>query len=40
MDRCQVSEWEVVLGATERLNIPCLMHDTSLCHIDDKMTNN
>ena len=28
MDRCRISKWEVVLGALDRVNIPCLMHDT------------
>ena len=23
-----ISKWEVVQGATDRVNIPCLMHDT------------
>ena len=32
--------WEVVLGAPDRVNIPCLMHDTRLCQLDVKMTNN
>ena len=27
-------KWEVVLGAPNRVNIPCLMHDTCLCQID------
>ena len=30
----------VVLGAPDRVNIPCLMHDTRLCQLDVKMTNN
>ena len=30
----------MVLGAPDRVNIPCLIHDTHLCQIDDKMTNN
>ena len=30
---------EVVLGAPDRVNIPCLMHDTRLCQLDVKMTN-
>ena len=29
--RCKYPKWEVVLGATDRVNIPCLMHDTRLC---------
>ena len=24
-------KWEVVLDAPDRVNIPCLMHDTRLC---------
>ena len=32
--------WEVVTGAPDRVNIPCLMHDTRLCQLDVKMTNN
>ena len=31
-------KWEVVLGAP--VNIPCLMHETRLCQIDGKRTNN
>ena len=31
MDRCKISKWEVVKGAPDRVNIPCLMHDTRLC---------
>ena len=26
--------------APDRVNIPCLMHDTRLCQLDVKMTNN
>ena len=26
-------------SAPDRVNIPCLMHDTHICHIDVKMTN-
>ena len=40
MDRCKISKWEVVLGAPDRVNIPCLIHDIRLCQIDVKMTNN
>ena len=40
MDRFKLSKWEVVLGAPYRVNIPCLMHDTCLCQLDVKMTNN
>ena len=32
--------WEVVLGAPDRVNIPCLMHDNRLCQLDVTMTNN
>ena len=35
-----ISNKEVVLGAPDRVNIPCLMHDTRLCQLDVKMTNN
>ena len=31
-------KWEVVPGAPDRVNIPCLMHPTSLCQYDVKMT--
>ena len=31
---------EVIQGAPDRVNIPCLMHDTCLCQLDAKMTNN
>ena len=31
---------EVVIGAPDRINILCLMHDTRLCQLDVKMTNN
>ena len=27
-------------SAPDRVNIPCLMHDTRLCQLDVKMTNN
>ena len=37
MDRCKISKWEVALGAPDRVNIPCLMHDTRLCQLDVKM---
>ena len=30
----------MVLGAPDRVNIPCLMHDIRLCQLDVKMTNN
>ena len=32
--------WEVVLEAPDRVNIPCLMHDNRLCQLDVEMTNN
>ena len=28
------------LGAADRENTPCLMHDTRLCQLDIKMSNN
>ena len=31
---------EMVHGAPDRVNIPCFMHDTHLCQLDVKMTNN
>ena len=31
MDRCKISECKVEQGALDRVNIPCLMHDTRLC---------
>ena len=40
MDRCKISEWEVVLGASNRVNIPYLVHDTRLYQFDVKMINN
>ena len=40
MDRCKISQWEVVLGAPDRVNIPCLIHDTRLCQYEVKMTHN
>ena len=27
-------KWEVVLRPPDKVNIPCLMHDTRLCQID------
>ena len=30
----KISKWEVVLGALDRLNTPCLMYDTLLCQIE------
>ena len=37
MRATQIPKWEVVLGAPERVNIPCPMHDTRLCQLDVKM---
>ena len=37
IDRCKISKWELVVGAPDRVNIPCLMHDTCLCQLDVKM---
>ena len=31
MDKMLISKCEVVLGAPDRVNIPCLMHDIRLC---------
>ena len=31
-----ISKWEVVLGAPDRVIIPCLMHDPCLCEFDAK----
>ena len=31
MDRFNISNWEVVLDAPDRVNIPCLRHNTRLC---------
>ena len=35
MDKCKVSEWGVVLGVLDRVNIPCLILDTlmTLTHL-------
>ena len=38
--RCKYPKWEVVLCAPDRVNIPCLVHDTRLRQLDVKMTNN
>ena len=38
MDRFKLSKWKVVLGAQDRVNIPCFMHDTRICQSDFKMT--
>ena len=27
MDRCKISEWQVVLHASDRVNIPCFMQN-------------
>ena len=40
MDRCKISEWEVALGAPDRVNITGFMHDICLCQICGKITNN
>ena len=29
MDRCKISKWEVVLGAPDRVSIPCLFENLS-----------
>ena len=34
----KTSKWEVVLGAPDKVNITCLMHDTRLRQLDVKMT--
>ena len=39
MDRLQNPKWEVELGAQDRVNILCLMHDTRFCQLDVKVTN-
>ena len=43
MDRFKLSRWikqgEVIQGATDRVNLPCLMHDTSLCQLDVNTAN-
>ena len=31
------AHWEVVQGALDRVNIPCLMHDNCICQMDVKM---
>ena len=38
--RYKISKLEVVLGAPDRVNIPCLMHDTRICLIYIALTNN
>ena len=40
MDRCKISEWEGVVGAPDRVNIPWFMHDDRLCQMDVNMRNN
>ena len=40
MVRSKISEWKVVLCVPDRVDIACLIHDTGLCQIDVKMTNN
>ena len=40
MGRCKISKWELVRGAPDRVNIPCLMHDTLPCQVDVKFTSN
>ena len=40
MDRCKISKEELVLGAQERINIICPMHDNRLCQFDAKISNN
>ena len=34
--RCKYPKWEVVLGDPDRVNRPCLMHDTRLKTISEK----
>ena len=31
MGEYEISDWEVALSATDKLNITCIMHDTRLC---------
>ena len=38
--RCKCPNWEGILGAPDRVIIPCLMHDTRFYQLDVKMTNN
>ena len=40
MDRFKISLWEVELNTLDRVNIPCLIHETSLSEKDVKITNN
>ena len=37
MDRCEISKWELMLGVSDRVKIPVLMHDNRLCQFDVKM---
>ena len=39
MDRWKISEWEMILSAIDKGNIPRLMHDTRLCQIYIKIDN-
>ena len=39
MDRCKITESEVVIVDPDRVNITC-MHDTLFCQIDIRITNN
>ena len=38
IDKCKISESEVVLGAPDRVNIPCPMHDSLPCQFDVKIS--
>ena len=40
MDGCRISVKEVVMGALDRANTPCLMRDTCLCQLDVNITYN
>ena len=40
MDRFKLSKWEVLQGAPDRENIPCLIDDTRIGQFDVIMTNN
>ena len=40
MDRYRYPKGEVLIGAADRENISCFMHDTRFCRIDVKMTYN
>ena len=39
-DLYKIQNGSYILGAPDRVSIPCLMHDTRLCQLDVKMTNN